>query len=113
MLTLPPVPTPTITRFGIVSLALKFRVEAFGSATPDGNTVRNPAELGLVAVTFRTTAATPVDGTPPRPVTCRSSVWPGLSLAMGPGLVDRVSSNRAGTSGLKRPSGPGETSGVE
>src|SRR6267378_7646266 len=113
MLTLPPVPIPTITRFGIVSLALKFKVEAFGVVTPVGNTVRKPAELGLVAVTFKTTAATPVDGTPPRPVTCRSSVWPAASFAIGPGLVVLVSSNRDGTKGLKRPSGPGETFGVE
>ncbi len=40
-----------------------------GSATPVGNAVRKPALLGLVTVTFITTAETPEVGTPPRPDT--------------------------------------------
>src|SRR5437773_5584525 len=113
MLTWPPVPTATITRFGTVSPARKFKVELSGVARPAGNTVRKPGVLGFVAVTFKTTAETPLAGTPPRPVTWRLSVWPGLSLARGAPLPVLVSSTRDGIRGLKRPSGPGDASGVE
>src|SRR5205807_10414623 len=64
-------------------------------------------DVGLVAVTFSATAATPAGGTPPRPVTWRLRTCPG---PMGPPLV-RVSISRAGGSALKSPAlvgdGPG------
>ncbi len=112
MLTLPPVPTPTITRLGTVWPATKLRLDASGMVTPVGHTVRKPAVLAFASVTFKTTADTPLDGTPPRPVTWRSIFWLGARMpaAMTP-LPVLVSSSLDGTSGLKRPSGPGDEAG--
>jgi hypothetical protein len=44
-------------------------------------------------------AATPVSGTPPRPVTVTSTLDPGPTLAADAPLPLRVSSNRAGIDG--------------
>src|SRR6266853_3907818 len=107
MLTLPPVPTPTITRLGTVWPATKLRLDASGMVTPAGHTVRKPAVLAFASVTFKTTADTPLDGTPPRPVTWRSIFWLGVRMAAGAPLPVLVSSSRDGTRGLKSPSGPG------
>ncbi|CAB4788160.1 unannotated protein [freshwater metagenome] len=49
--------------------ATKFRFDANGQATSDGHTVRNPALVGSVTVTFTATPVTPVAGTPPTPIT--------------------------------------------
>ena len=45
--------------------AWKFRFEVLVLAIPDGHTVMYPAVCGDTTVTFNTTAATPVAGTPP------------------------------------------------
>ena len=52
----------------------KLRLEAVGRGVPVGQTVRNEAVVGLVAVTLMATESTPVAGTPPRPVTTISHV---------------------------------------
>src|SRR5688572_15865660 len=75
--TAPPAPTLAMTRLGIVWPATKFRFDAKGSGVAAGETVRNDADVGAVAVTFNTTAPTPTNGTPPRPVTVKVRVSPG------------------------------------
>ncbi len=81
------------------------RFDAFGADDPAGYTVRNPEAFGVTAVTLRITAPTPVDGTPPRPVTCR--VIEALA-ATGPEPPDSalVSSSRDGDSGMYEPGRP-------
>src|ERR1700682_3285924 len=103
MLTWPFVPTPTITRLGTVWPAVKLTLEVRGQP-PAGKSVTQPATLGLVAVTFRATAATPVDGTPPRLSTVKPIVCPGPIVVEPPSPV-RVSSSRLGTSGRYSPAG--------
>src|SRR4051812_49058630 len=100
--------------FGIVVPRVKFRFDAFGRPPPLGNTVRNDDAVGSTAVTFNTTAATPDDGTPPRPSTGRSNVAPAPSdppPARDPSTVEnpgRVSNKRAGSND-SRPPIPNET----
>ncbi len=106
MLTWPPEPTPTTTRLATVWPAVKFRFEASGAGAPVGKTVRKPGALGFVTVTFMTTAETPVEGTPMRPVTWRFRVFAGPSLAAGDPLPLLVSRMRAGVSGWNSPAGP-------
>src|SRR4051812_28962383 len=48
-----------MTRFGMVWPALKFRLDAVGSAVPPGNTRRCPAARASVTVTFSATAVAP------------------------------------------------------
>src|SRR5207248_455435 len=62
--------------------------------------------LGLVTVALRTTTATPLAGTFPRPTTWTSIVWPPATRAAGAPLPVRVSSRRAGVSGRKSPIQP-------
>src|ERR1035437_1846905 len=72
--TLPPLPTFTVTAFGIVAPPPdQFRFDAVGRATPVGKTVKNPPDVVSVTVTFSTTADTPDAGTPPTPVTCTAT----------------------------------------
>src|SRR5438445_2936058 len=97
-----------MTRFGTVCPARKARLEGTGNATRVGNAVRKPALLGLVTVTFMTTAETPEAGTPPRADTWRLRGWPWPSVRTGAAVRFRVSRRRLGTSGLKSPSGPGD-----
>ena len=67
--TLPPVPSLEITAFGVVNPApVKFTFDAVGTATPHGNTVKNPGPVVFVAVTFNATDAA-LAGTPARPPT--------------------------------------------
>ena len=60
-----------------------------------GNTVKKLPADGPVTVTFSITADTPAAGTPPEPVTCRSSTAP---LPRGTPLI-RVSRMRLGVTG--------------
>ena len=85
-------PTFAITRFGTVWPTTKFRFDAPGLDDPDGNTVMKPEPDGSTTVTFNTTAPTPDDGTPPRPVTTNDRVPP---EPIGP-EPNRVSNRRAG-----------------
>ena len=45
--------------------AWKFRFDVCCWAVPEGHTVMYPAAVGATAVTFTTTADTPLAGTPP------------------------------------------------
>src|SRR5215210_3803648 len=82
-----------MTRLGRTWLAVvKFRLEALGRGEPAGQTVTNPPAPGSTPVTLRTTAVTPVGGTPAWPSTARVIVWPGW---MYPPPV-LVSNNRRG-----------------
>src|SRR6478735_4955408 len=94
--------TPTVTRLGLVCPATKFRLDALGIA-PLGHTVTWLAMLGLVTVTFITTADTPDAGTPPRPVTCSERVTPPLNGVAVVPLPVRESMSRAGVSGKYAP----------
>src|SRR5580765_288997 len=95
-----------MTRFCTTVPPTKLRFDAFGRAPPVGHTVRYPAALGATAAILRTTAPTPEPGTPPRPVTVRSSSAPVPMAPMPanwPSLVpapERVSSRRAGVSAV-------------
>ncbi|CCH80024.1 hypothetical protein BN12_70040 [Nostocoides japonicum T1-X7] len=55
-----------------------------------------PDWAGAVTVTFNTTAATPADGTPPRPVTRSAVVDLAFTEPTGAPLPVRVSNSRAG-----------------
>src|SRR5260370_38232432 len=91
--------------FGTVSPGVQWRLEAGGSAVQVGNTVKKPLAVWSTAVTFRTTALTPVAGTPPAPVTWMFNVVPAASVdpAFVWPLPARVSVMRAGTSALNSP----------
>src|ERR1700722_5508395 len=94
-----------MTRFGTVCPAEKFRFDATGGVlSEDGNAVIKPNACGWVTVTFRTTAATLLAGTPPRPVTCKPNV---PCAATGPATAPtpvRVSNSRDGVSDTNAPS---------
>src|SRR5262249_6684542 len=105
--TVPPAPTGTMTRFGIVCpvTTLRFEEEPRAVGPPVGTTWTNPGPRGNVAVTFIATADTPAVGTPPRPVT-----WSGIAdpaKSGSPPVVEpspvRVSSRRLGATSWKRP----------
>src|SRR5262245_39293766 len=99
--TLPPVPTPTMTRLGVVAPATRLRLDTVGRATPQGQTVTNPLALASVPVTLSTTAAASA-GTwlVPVPVTFSSTTppTPGFGPVYPVAASGRVSSNRSGTS---------------
>jgi hypothetical protein len=78
MLTLPDPPTPTVTRLPCDRLGSVFSTEALGMAEPAGQIRRWVSAVAPTAVTLRTTAVTPVAGTPARPTTPRSvrRPWP-------------------------------------
>src|SRR6266568_6849132 len=98
-------PTPatngTITRFGTVCPGIQLRLDAVGRVLPFGNTVKKPLAVWSTAVTLRTTAVTPVVGTPPKPATCTFNVVPAASVepALAWPLPARVSVTRVGASG--------------
>src|SRR5262249_22717738 len=98
MLTRQVLPSATSTRLGTVWPATQFRLDATGSEVPAGHTVRKLDALVLVTVTFRTTAETPLIGTPARPVTCSVKVPPGPIGEDVPPVPSRVSSMRVGLS---------------
>ena len=87
-------PSPTVTRLGTVCPATKFRLDASGIVTLCGNTIRKPGAVVSVAVTLRTTALTPVAGTPPFP-----SIWTLIVPPEASFELKRVSRMRAGVSG--------------
>src|SRR5665647_1342218 len=97
--TWPFVPTLTMTAFGIVAPMGQFRFDTVGRVVPVGDTVRKPVLVVSVTVTFRTTAETPVAGTPPTPVTFNDLDWVD---PMGEPVV-RVSSRRDGGTDRKPP----------
>ena len=65
--------------FGTVWPGTKFKLDANGRSVPAGHTVRYPAIVGFVTVTFNATDPTPDPGTPPRPVTVKLNVAPPTS----------------------------------
>ncbi len=90
---------------------VKFRFDARGRASPAGHTVRYPPAMGSVTVTLRTTADTPVAGTPPRPVTWRSmgrrGGHPGRRGAVaGPGVEDPGRRQGVEAGAVRQPTGP-------
>src|SRR2546430_4170426 len=104
MSTWPPLPTGTVTALAPVQPLGKLRLDAVGRGTPVGYTVRKLPRDGAVAVTLRTTADTPLSGTPPRPVTCRWITPPEPSgVVVGTPIPARVSSSRSGWSGTYVP----------
>ena len=92
---MPSAPTLAITRLATVCPGTKLRFDASGASVPAGNTVSQPPALGRVTATLRTTASTPLTGTPPVPTTVSSRVSPAPSAA-----ALRVSISRAGASGV-------------
>ena len=99
----PSAPTGTTTRFGMFCPAWKFRFDVCCLVVPEGHTVMNPAAFGLTAVTFTTTADTPLAGTPPWPVTCRDTVPSAGDRAGDAAGWSRVSMIRAGASEATAP----------
>ena len=75
--TFPCEPSGATVKFGAVVPATKFWRDAFGTAPPVGNTVRNPVPSACVTVTLMATATAPagVAGVP-WPTTPTVSVWP-------------------------------------
>src|SRR5689334_1759121 len=71
-----------MARFAIVWPAPKLRLDVGGVLAPLGKALSHPAETGLVAVRFTTTADTPVAGTPPWPATWTVSDFPEPSAPM-------------------------------
>src|SRR5664280_2570121 len=80
----------------------KFRFETFGCKAHAGHTVTNPPVAGDTAVTFRMTAATPVAGMSPYPVTCTLIVPDAGTGPLAPRLP-RVSRIRAGVTATNPP----------
>src|SRR5436309_3074146 len=80
----------------------KFRFEASGREASPANTVRKLDFVGWVAVTLTITADTPLDGTPPTPVTLSVMVAPSPTGWVEPPcpVPSRVSRWRNGVSGL-------------
>ena len=86
------------TAFGDVTPGVRFNDDANGRSSPHGHTVTNPDAVASVPVTFSATAAASA-GTPARPATVTSMVWPAMGLSpvyprWGPS--GRVSSTRLG-----------------
>jgi hypothetical protein len=98
--TFPSDPTATSTRFGTVCPAEKFTFDAFGRLAPSGYTVKIPAAVGLVTVTFTTTAVTPDAGTPDAPATCKATDEFAATGPVTPPVPVRVSSTRTGLTGV-------------
>ena len=71
-----------------------------GGAPPVGKTVRKLGAVALVTVTLRTTAATPTGGTLPTPVIGTSTCAPAPTGLLDAPMPLRVSSTRAGTTGV-------------
>ena len=67
----------------IVWPAAKLTFDVVGRAVPGGISGEEAALRGPVTRTVRTTALTPVDGTPPRPVTLRRTTPPASTGAAG------------------------------
>src|SRR3954451_15726362 len=108
--TAPEGPSGPRARFGIVWPAAEtFRFDASGTGPPPANTVTKPGAAAAVAVTFMSTAATPVAGSPTRPALGSDTGTP--PARRGSGLLLRVSSARTGTSGVNRPSVDGAAPG--
>src|SRR2546427_3209716 len=99
MVTKPPAPRLTMTRFGTVWPATQLTLEAFGLDAAVGYTMKKPSVVVSVAVTLMTTAVVfpgtlvPANGT--------SMDAPGPNL--GP---PRVSKTRVGFIGLNLPGAP-------
>src|SRR4051812_12310638 len=69
-----------------------------------------PELAALVTVTLRTTAVTPLPGTPPSPSTSNDRVPAAGTLAVGPPIACLVSRIRTGVRGTKAPGAEGPTS---
>src|SRR5580700_12201972 len=83
----PPLLTATSTRFATTEPVAGLRLDVpFGLVPPAGNSVRYVPVLGAIAVTFTTTALTPVAGTfdPLMPPTCTVRVALGPSAPIVP-----------------------------
>src|ERR1017187_10079934 len=110
MLTAPPVPMVTVTRFGVTVRGPKFRLEAVGRLmVPNGYTVRRLLAVPLTSVTLRTIAVAPLGmgstptGSPATPVNCTFSVAPGPNAGLvkhwmhvEPGRVSRIRNGLSG-----------------
>lgn len=97
-----PFSTGTVTRFGTICPAAKFRFDTAGFGCPFGYTITCPASVGSTAVTFITTAVTPLAGTPFTPATCSVTTPPGPTLVFVAPVPSRVSRNREGVIGTNR-----------
>jgi hypothetical protein len=95
----PPVPSFTVTMFGIVTPGDQLRLEAVGCVAPVGKIVKKLDEVVSVAVAFITTAEAWV-GTPFLPPTTRSTVCPDWSGPVIPPVPLRVSRILVGVIGL-------------
>src|SRR5262245_23425930 len=106
MCTVPPLPlwhtalpstTGTITRLGAVWPATKLRFGAIGNVWPGGYTVRNPAPVGAVTVTLRTSAPIVAGAGPPGTGTGSTTSLPdGTGVVVATPMADRVSRTLVG-----------------
>src|SRR4051794_30528788 len=105
MLTWPPVPTALVTVTVAVSDVAVDRFTVDGRVEPAGKTVSALAADGLTAVRSNTTAATPVAGTPPTPVTVILIVLPEPNATVEPPVPTpaAVSSTRVAVTGKNWP----------
>src|SRR5258706_448350 len=89
-----------MTRLGTSWLGTKFRFDAPGRVVLVVSRAPRPAPLPSVTLSLTTTAPTPLAGTPPRPATCTSMVWPAVTAELNPSSVGlkpgRLSRIRAG-----------------
>src|SRR5262245_43268224 len=112
MVTLPPLPTGTMTKLGMFWLAnstLRFD-DAPICDWPVGNTWMNPGPVVPAAVTFNATAVTPLAGTLATPVTVTSIEPLGATFALAAPRPSRVSRMRVGASGTNFDGAPGAAS---
>ena len=101
--------TRATTVFATVRPGPGFKADASGRASPVGQTVRKVSAVASTAVTVTTTASTPCAGTPPTPVTWRSSDAPATSGAFGDGVSVAV----AASAPANRPAGAGAGAAAE
>lgn len=107
ILTVPSAPIGTMTRLGAICPGVRFRLDAQGRSTPEGQAVTHPDEVCCVPVTFSTTAVAPEPGTPARHLHIQRPTSTHRTRSRHP-VPSRASNNRDGVTPTK-PSSLGST----
>src|ERR1700686_1979885 len=97
MVTWPPVPAGTVTRFARVSPAAQLRLETVAGLDPAGVTFRKLEAVVLATVTLRTTPVAPAGTVVVPPATVKVSDPPGPSGVDGPPVPSLVWRSRLGS----------------
>src|SRR5690242_1665361 len=104
---LPSAPTGSTARLVLDCPPVKLTMVALAAGEPSAQLDRYPALVGVTALTATTTAETPLEGTPLRPVICTAIDLPAPTSALGAPLPVRLSNTRAGATGTYAPAAVG------